>query len=118
MLKDNIDKRKYDVSHRSRKKRKKRYIPNGIIHSSLRLSIALRFFAGRCPLDISLVHDVSPTEVQHSAWKVVDAVHQNPAFNINYPASHAEQINIAKEFSKVSYAGFNNCAGCIDSLLI
>ena len=28
MLKDDIDKRKYDVSRRSRKKRKKRYIPN------------------------------------------------------------------------------------------
>ena len=39
MLKYDIDKRKHDVSRRSRKKRKKRYIPNGIIHSSLRLSM-------------------------------------------------------------------------------
>ena len=51
MLKDDIDKRKHDVYRRSRKK-KKRYIPNGIIHLSLRLSIVLRFIVGGCPLDI------------------------------------------------------------------
>ena len=88
MLKDDIDKKPDNVSRRSRKKRKLSYVPNGSTCSSVRLSIALRFFAGGCPLDIALVHGVSPSEVLFSTWKVADAVHANPLLNIQFPECH------------------------------
>ena len=62
ILKDKID-GPAGVSRRSRKKRKRSSSPNGPIHSSLRLSIAIRYFAGGDPLDIALVHGVSHSEV-------------------------------------------------------
>ena len=58
------------------KKRKRGKTPNGDISTVTRLSIALRYFSGGCPFDISLVHWVSHVEVFHSIWKVVDAVNQ------------------------------------------
>ena len=79
---------------------------------------SLTLFCWGCPLDISLVHGVSPSEVQFSVWKVVDAVHQNKALKIDYPSCHDKQRKIADEFKNLSYAGFDNCAGCIDGLLI
>ena len=36
----------------------------------------------------------------------------------DYPACYAKQKNVPSKFSKISYAGFNNYTGCIDSLLI
>ena len=44
MLRDDIDKKPVNASRRSRKKRKLSYVPNGLMCSSVRLSIALRFF--------------------------------------------------------------------------
>ena len=69
MLKDDINKKNHNTSRRSRKKRRKSYVINGMIHSSLRLSMALCYFAGGCPLDIALVHRVSPCKVSISVWK-------------------------------------------------
>ena len=63
ILKEKIESKEEVSSRRSRKKRKKQYAPNGTICSSMRLSIALRIFAGGSPLDVALVCDVSPTEV-------------------------------------------------------
>ena len=45
------------------KKRKRGKTPNGEIALSIRLSIALRYFACGAPLDLALVHGVSHTEV-------------------------------------------------------
>ena len=67
-LKDEINKKDYPVSRRSRKKRKRNpnQNTNGLTCSSVRLSIALRVFSGGCPLDMSLVHGVSCSEVHAS----------------------------------------------------
>lgn len=105
-------------SRRSRKKRKRGKTPNGDIDSASRLSMALRYFAGGDPLDISLVHGVSHSEVFKSVWLVVDAVHSTPDLDINFPTDHAEQRRIAREFQSKSDAGFDNCAGAIDGILI
>ena len=118
ILKDDMNKKNANISHRCHKKRRKKFILNRIIHSLLYLSIALRYFAGECLLDILLVHGVSPSEVQFSIWKVVDAAHQNQDLKIEYPSCYKQQKQITYDFSKISYAGFENCGGCIDSLLI
>ena len=67
---------------------------------------------------MSLVYSISLSEVQFSVWKVVDAVHRNQDLKIEYPSCHKQQKKIAYDFSKISYAGFENCRGCIDGLLI
>ena len=67
-LKDKIHKKDYHVSRRSRKKRKRNpnQNTNGLMCSSVRLSIALRVFAGGYPLDVHLVHVVIHCEVHLS----------------------------------------------------
>jgi hypothetical protein len=91
---------------------------NGHIHSSIRLSAALRYFAGASPIDIALVFGISHVEVFESVWKVVDAINACPSLNITYPTSHREQKRIACEFQLKSGAKFANCAGAIDGILI
>lgn len=91
---------------------------NGPIHSSLRLSIAIRYFAGGDPMDIALVHGVSHASVFVSIWAVVDAIHTTPDLNITFPEDHGTQLQIAKDFHAKSEAGFHNCAGAIDGILI
>ena len=54
---------------------------NGLIHSSVRLSIALRYFAGGSVYDIALVHGVSHTEVYQSIWRVLNAINQHSDFD-------------------------------------
>lgn len=91
---------------------------NGLITSSIRLSAAIRYFAGGRPDDIALVHGISHTEVYNSVWKVVDAVNSCPKLDIVYPEDAESQWAIAAEFQKKSAAGFSNCAGAIDGMLI
>ena len=66
ILKEEIESKEEVSSRHSGKKRKKRYVPNGIICSLICLSIALRIFARGSPLDVALVYGVSPTEVNYS----------------------------------------------------
>jgi len=47
---------------------------NGFIPKSIRLSCALRYFAGGAVDDIAVVHGISNTEVHDSVWFIVDAV--------------------------------------------
>ena len=49
---------------------------NGIISTPIRLSAAIRYFAGGRPEDIALVHGISHSAVFESVWKVVDAVNK------------------------------------------
>jgi len=92
--------------------------PNGRITSDIRLSIALRYFAGASMWDIMISHGVSHSEAYSSIWAVVDVVNQEASFQISYPSSHAEQERIAAEFARKSECGFDNCAGCIDGMLV
>jgi hypothetical protein len=50
--------------------------------------MALRYFAGGDPLDISDFHGVHDDEVLRSVWFVVDAIHASPELNIKFPESH------------------------------
>ena len=65
---------------------------NGPIHSSVHLSIALRHFYGGDPLDIALVHRVSPPEVVKSVPLVVDAIHSTKDFDSLYPKIHQAMV--------------------------
>ena len=99
-------------------KRKRGRTPNGDIANSARLAMAIRYFAGGDPLDICVVFGVTKEAVYRSAWIVVDAIHQTKTLNISYPTKHEEQLKVAQEFKKNSKAQFDNCAGCIDGILI
>ena len=92
--------------------------PNGIVKSSAHLSMALRFFAGGCPYDISLSHGVSHSTVYNSIERVVKAVNNCPDLNIEFPEDHKIQKQIASGFCKTSQAGFSTCIGMVDGVLI
>ena len=64
------------------------------------------------------VYGISHTAILDSVWSVVEAVNLLPEFQIEYPKSHTEQMNIARGFEQASAVGFSNCAGAVDGLLI
>jgi hypothetical protein len=92
--------------------------PNGPISQATRLSIALRYFAGGDPLDISLIHKVGSNEVLRSVWMICDAINRSTELDIKFPASHSEQMTIADGFRKKSKIGIKECAGAIDCMLV
>jgi hypothetical protein len=100
------------------KKRKRGQAPNGLIPSDLRLARALRYMCGGDPYDIALSHGVHSLEVKKSCWMVVDAVNSTQSMAIEYPASHEDQLEIAKGFQKKSTIDLGNCAGAIDVMLL
>ena len=91
---------------------------NGLISNATRLSCALRYFAGRRAEDISLVHGISHCQVFRSVWRVVDAVNTAMELKFEYPADHTQQKAVAKEFKECSQAGFDNCGGAMDGMMI
>jgi DDE superfamily endonuclease len=103
---------------RSEKKKWRNGGPNGIITTTVRLSIALRYFAGGRPEDIALVHGVSHSEVFRSVWKVVDAVLKCEELSIKFPSDHAKQKELAEAFATKSQPGFDCCIGAIDGMLL
>lgn len=100
------------------KKRKRGRTPNGDIYPALRLSMALRYFAGGDPLDIGPLHGVHPNEVLLSVNHVINAVHCAQELSISFPEYHDDQQRIADEFRLKSSIGFWNCVGAIDGILI
>lgn len=96
----------------------KRSVPNGVIHTTVRLAIAIRFFAGGCIYDIAPLYGVSRSAAFDSVWMVVEAVHRTQALKIVFPESHDEQRQLAREFAGRSQAGFDCCVGAVDGLLI
>jgi hypothetical protein len=93
-------------------------IPNGIISTSVRLGIALRYFAGGSPYDIMVKFGVSHTSIFESVWIIVEAINNLPAMNIEYPSNINEQKKIARGFCSASKVKFDCCAGAIDGILI
>jgi hypothetical protein len=91
---------------------------NGLIPTPTKISVALRYFAGGSPYDISVVHGISHTDVFRCVWTVVDAVNACPEFAFGYPSDHSEQQKIADGFAAVSRGIFNCCAGAIDGILV
>ena len=93
-------------------------IANGIISTSVRLGIALRYFAGGSPYDIMAKYGVSHSSVFDSIWIVVESVNSLSSFHISYPSAHEKQESIAKGFRDASKVKFDCCAGAIDGILI
>jgi len=110
-------KNKRDPAHYSKKKHRNG-ARNGITDPAARLSMAIRYFAGGSPVDIALVHGVSPREVHNTIWEVVDAVNACKDLKLEFPENHAKQMQIASEFEGLSKAGFDNCVGAIDGILV
>jgi hypothetical protein len=99
-------------------KRKRGATPNGPITKLCRFSMAIRFFAGGDRYDIGPVFGVSSNEVYRSVWRVVDAIHKNSSFDIEFPKDHDKQREIALGFKAKSKVNFDNCVGCIDGMLV
>ena len=93
-------------------------IPNGLILTSVRLGIALRYSAGGSPYNIMVKFGVSHTSIFESVWIIVEAVNALPVTKIEYPSDVKLQRQIAKGFCDVSKVKFDCCAGAIDGILI
>jgi hypothetical protein len=75
---------------------KERIGPNGIIPVELKLSIALRYFAGGSPLDFIGSHGMSFTLIWNSiCWRIVDAINECEQLRIRFPEDHSIQRQIA-----------------------
>ena len=103
---------------KGRGRRKKNGAKNGVIPSPLKLSAALCWFAGDSAYDIAVSHGIGHTDVFRAVWRVVDAVNKCPELAFNYPESHHKQRQIAAGFARKSKAGFTQCCGAIDGILI
>ena len=65
------------------KRRKRGATPNGRIPTKLRLSAALRFFAGGSVYDIMLTHGMGKQSVYNSVYGIVNCVNHDPSFGFN-----------------------------------
>ncbi len=88
-----------------------------LINTEIRLSIAIRYFAGACPYDLMLTHGVCYASVFNSVWGVVDVINKKPELKITFP-NKQEQLKIAQGFEAMSGAGFDRVIGAIDGILI
>ena len=96
--------------------------PNGDIPTKLRLSAALRFFAGGAVYDIMLTHGMSRSSVYKSVYGVVNVVNHDPSLAFNaggakFP-SHEEQKEIAVGFLSKSGADFDKIILAVDGMLV
>ena len=80
----------------------------------MRLTSALRYFAGGSAYDLMGKYGISHSEIFTSVWAVVQSVNRTPELHIKYPHDFNKQLQIAAEFKAVSGVGFNNYAGAID----
>ena len=94
------------------------HIHNGQIRSEIRLAVASRYFAGGAYLDITISHGIGKTDVYRSVWVVVHATNRCPCLQFRFPATAAECQEIAADFMFRSKAGFDNCVGCIDGMVL
>ena len=91
---------------------------NGSISISVHLAVALPYFAGGSPYDITTTFGISFSEVFVSVWSIVDAINRCTNFDIEYPMTEEKQREIANGFHAVSGAGIKCCAGAIDGMLV
>ena len=94
------------------------YMRNGWITTEICLACALRYFAGGSYLDITLSHGIGKTDLYRSIWAVVHATNACTMLQFSFLTTSAECESIANEFSHRSKAGFCNCIGCIDGMLV
>ena len=91
---------------------------NGQITTEIRLACTLRYFAGGSYLDITLSHGIGKTDLYRSIWAVVHATNACTTLQFSFPTTSDQCESIASEFSHRSKAGFRNCIGCIDGMLV
>ena len=94
------------------------FVRNGNITTEIRLACALHYFADGSYLDITMSHAIGVTDFYLSVWAVVDATNRCPSLNFQFPTTESECQAISTKFAARSKAGFTNCIGCIDGLLI
>ena len=94
------------------------YMRNGRITTEIHLACALRYFAGGSYLDITLSHGIGKTDLYQSIWAVVHATNACTTLQFSFLTMSAQCESIASEFSHRSKAGFHNCIGCIDGMLV
>ena len=109
---------KRPAHHRMHHKTWKRYVPNGKITSTVRLAIALRFFAGGDLYDVAPLFGVGRSDAFRSVWIVVEAIHRTHALDLSFPQDHSTQRDLARQFLVRSQAGFDCCVGAVDGILI
>ena len=91
---------------------------NGVITASQRLSMGLRSFDGGSVYDIAGNHGICVQEVYESVHVVIDAINSCESFDIVLPESEEEQQKLADGSLMKSRAGFKNCVGAIDGILV
>ncbi len=69
----------------------------GFISNSVRLAVTLRYFARGSAYDTATTYGISFSEVFVHVRRIVNAVNQNPRFNIKYPKSHSKQLKILQK---------------------
>ena len=86
---------------------------NGLIPSSIRLSCALRFFAGWSVYDIAVMHGISVSQVYISVWRVVDAVNNTKSLDIKFPTmDEQEYISTGFKLKSQAVASLGACPVC------
>jgi DDE superfamily endonuclease len=91
---------------------------NGLISTEIRLSAAIRYFAGGRPDDIAISHGIAHSEVFNSVWKVVDAVNACDALAFGFPECHEKQKALALAFKSQSACSIDCCVAATDGLMI
>ena len=94
------------------------YRKNGKITTQICLACALQYFAGGSYLNIIMSHAIGKTDFYRSIWAVVHSTNKCSFLEFQFPSTLVECQTISREFSSRSKAGFTNCIGCIDGLLI
>ena len=69
-------------------------------------------------MDITISHAIGKPDVYRSVWSIVHAANQCPSLQFKFPTTVTECKAVAEEFTFQSQAGFNNCVGCIDGMLV
>ena len=80
--------------------------------------MGLQFFAGGTVYDIAGNHGVCVQEVYKSVHVVIDAINSCENFDNVFPESEKEQQKLVDGFLMRSRAGFKNCVGAIDGILV
>ena len=70
---------------------KKDNTPNKNITKSIRLSAALQYFSGGCPLDIMALHGIRLNNMCNSVWGIINVINSCPKLSIVFPKCHEEQ---------------------------
>jgi hypothetical protein len=84
--------------------------------SDIRLSAAIRYFAGGHPEDIAISNGIAHSDVFYSCWKVVDAVNKCPDLAFGFPRCHEKQKQLALAFNAKSAAAIDCCVGATDGM--